>query len=112
MNAPATITLPERPPVIGDGQAIRLTCCVLGCRRTFRRDKNGTPWDEGAEVMCGKHWRMVSRDRRRRYSPAARLYKNKKGSLQGPMADRICKLLWAEFERFKKIATEAAVGIG
>lgn len=100
------------PPVVGDGQAVRLTCCVPFCRRTFRNDKNGTPWPEGHEVMCGKHWRMVGKDRRRRWSKLYRLYKNKRGTLQGDMADRIARLLNAEFDRFKKIATEAAAGIG
>ncbi len=101
----------ERPPVVGDGQAVRLTCCIPFCRRTFRNDKNGTPWPEGSEVICGKHWRLISRDRRRRYARLRRIFDGKKGKLPGPLADRIGRILWAEFERFKKIATEAAVGI-
>jgi hypothetical protein len=99
-------------PAEGNGRTMRLACCIPFCRRTFKNDKAGTPWPEGAQVMCGKHWRMVSRDRRRRYSRLHRLWKNKKGAVQGEIADRIVRLLNDEFERFKKIATEAAAGIG
>lgn len=99
------------PPIVGDGHSTRLACCIPFCRRTFRYDKNGTPWPEGHETMCGKHWRMIGKDRRRRWSKLYRLYKNKRGTLQGDMADRVARMLSAEFDRFKKIATEAAAGI-
>lgn len=104
---------PVVPAIAPPGGCPRLACCIPFCRRTFRNDKNGTPWPEGMETMCGKHWRLVSKDRRRRYSRLHRLWKNRRGTLQdATMADRIVKLLNDEFERFKKIATEAAAGIG
>lgn len=101
------------PAIATPGGCPRLACCIPFCRRTFRNDKKGTPWPEGMETMCGKHWRLVSKGRRRRYSRLFRLYKNRKGTLQdADMANRIVKLLNDEFERFKKIATEASAGIG
>lgn len=103
---------PVVPAVAPPGGCPRLACCIPFCRRAFRHDKAGTPWPEGMEVMCGKHWRMVSRERRRRYSKLHRLWKNRKGHLQGEAASRIVRLLNAEFERFKAIATETAGGIG
>lgn len=99
------------PPIAPEGGCPRLACCIPFCRRTFRQDKKGTPWAEGMEVVCGRHWRLVSRDRRRRYSKLLKLYRNKKGTLQGDTADRIVDILNAEFERLRKIMTEAAVGI-
>lgn len=100
------------PAVAPEGGCARLACCIPFCGRTFRRDKSGAPWTEGSQVMCGKHWRMISKARRARYTKLHRLWKNKKGHLQGDMADRIVRMLYAEFERFKVIATEAAGGIG
>lgn len=58
-------------PATADGVTVRLACCIPHCRRTFRSDKNETPWNRGAEVICGKHYRMaprvlIERDRRLR----------------------------------------------
>ncbi len=91
---------------------VRLGCLVPHCRRTFKKDKAGTPWEDGDEVMCGKHWRGISRDRRRRYTKLQRLYKNKRGTLQGKLAETLERILGKEWERLKKIAIEAAMGIG
>lgn len=103
---------PTAPVIAPEGGCIRLACCIPFCRRTFRNDKKETPWPAGSEVMCGKHWRLVSAARRRRYNRLRRLFENKKGKLQGPLAERIARLLWQEFEHFKTIATGSAAGIG
>lgn len=100
------------PAVAPEGGCERLACCVPFCGRTFRNDKKGTPYPEGSEVICGKHWRLLSRDRRRRYSRLLRLYKGRKGTLQGALAERICRLLNEEFDRMKAIAIERAGGVG
>jgi hypothetical protein len=33
----------------------RLSCCIPGCRRTFKREPSYT---DDTIVMCGRHWRM------------------------------------------------------
>lgn len=100
-----------RPPAIADGQCVRLSCCVPFCRRTFRNDKSGTPWPKFSETMCGKHWRLINVGRRRRYKKLERMLRNRKGVLQGALADRIVGLLWAEWGRMKAAAIERAAGI-
>lgn len=103
---------PTAPAIAPEGGCVRLACCVPFCRRTFRNDKNQTPWPEGSEVICGKHWRLIDRDRRRRYDKLKRLFKNKRGTLQGKLADYIHERLGREWERLKTVAIEAAAGIG
>lgn len=89
----------------------RLACVVPHCTRTFRHDKKGTPYPPGSEVICGKHWRLNDAGERRRYGKLRRLYKNKRGTLQGDMAARIVRLIDAEWERLKAKAIERAAGI-
>lgn len=103
-------------PAKGDGVSIRLACCVPHCRRTFRDGKNGTPWHRGAEVICGKHYRMapihlIQRDRRlRRLSRKAdKLAPNKQNEL---IYLRLVAWQWQCFERIKEAVTERAMGIG
>lgn len=40
----------------------RLHCCVPFCSRTTRPERGFTEW------VCGKHWPLVSRRRKRAYS--------------------------------------------
>lgn len=102
---------PAAPVVAPEGGCLRLACCVPFCRRTFKSDKAGTPWGEGSEVICGKHWRGIAAPRRRRYSLLKRRFKNRKGTLQGPLAERIERILENEWLKLKAIAIEAAAGI-
>ena len=44
----------------------RIPCCVLGCGRTAAADKH--PGCE--EIICGKHWRTVSKGLKRQYRTA------------------------------------------
>jgi hypothetical protein len=39
----------------------RISCCIPGCRRTFKRD---TP---DSIIMCGRHWRMGDEAMRNRH---------------------------------------------
>lgn len=41
----------------------RIGCCIPGCRRTFKREDR----DEGAVIMCGRHWRMGDDRMRKRH---------------------------------------------
>lgn len=103
-------------PAEGDGVTVRLACCIPHCRRTFRNDKSETPWAQGAEVMCGKHYRMapaalLARDRRLRklcrkvdrLAPTKENYRLNK---------RLVVWQWQCFARIKAAVTERAVGIG
>lgn len=108
----------QRPvyPAKGDGVTVRLACCIPHCRRTFRGEKKETPWYRGAEVICGKHYRMappllIERDRRlRRLSRKAdRLAPTKANDR---LYRRIVVWQWQCFARIKVAVTERAMGIG
>ena len=99
------------PIIAPEGGCARLACCVPFCRRTFKSDKAGTPWAEGSEVICGKHFRLINVGRRRRYSGLKRRYLTRKGTLQGPLGERLARILEEEWARLKVIAIEAAAGI-
>jgi len=48
----------------------RISCCISGCRRTFKRDG-----DEAGEIMCGRHWRMSDERLRRRHKQLRRRFR-------------------------------------
>lgn len=99
---------PVVPAIAPPGGCERLSCCIPFCRRTFRNDKKLTPWPEGMETMCGKHWRLGSVVFRRRHSRLMRLYK------RGPsdaIRFQIFIMLERLWDRIKKQATERAGGI-
>jgi hypothetical protein len=103
-------------PAVGDGLTTRLACCIPHCRRTFRNDKQLTPWSEGAEVICGKHYRMapadlLARDRRLRRlcRRADRLAPTKQNYR---LNRRLVVWQWQCFARIKAAVTERAMGIG
>lgn len=83
----------------------RLPCCVPFCRRSTART-------EFSEWLCGDHWRLVDRRRRRvygrymrqwrRYGPEARVHID--GRVFRAAADRI-------WRRLKREAIERAAGI-
>lgn len=105
------MTQPRPPVTAPEGGCARLSCCIPFCRRTARVDKAGTPWSPGSEVICGNHWRLINASRRRRYQKLKRMVENRKGKLQGVVADRIEALLLTEWARLKVCATERAAGI-
>jgi hypothetical protein len=97
-------------------RASRTRCLVPFCRVTTARSV-------GSEWICGKHWRAVPISLRRRMRRWHRRYhkefpgddahwKHAPGSrkrLMGVKLANICDKLW---ERAKRIAIEAATGIG
>ena len=100
-------------PAVGDGLTVRLACCIPHCRRTFRNDKNLTPWHSGSEVMCGKHWRSAEpmlRARHRKIWKLVRTIEQRHGKQRTWLcARRIGFRVW---EKIKVQATERAMGIG
>lgn len=108
---------PAKPswPAVGDGVTIRLACCIPHCRRTFRNDKKLTPWSQGMEVICGKHYRMapaflIERDRRlRRLSRKADKLRPSKANFR--LCRRIVVWQWQCFAKIKAVVTERAMGI-
>lgn len=101
------------PAIAPPGGCERLACCVPFCRRTFRNDKQGTPWPEDSRVICGKHWRLGSATVRRRYGRLKRLHSRGLVSKGGrPHRGRLDHLLHLCFERVVRQATERAGGIG
>jgi hypothetical protein len=89
----------------------RIHCVALGCRRTRK------PWGDGRETrwVCGTHWRLVSKVKKRRMSKALRKW-NKitchgAGGTETRLARRWCRIWWMTFEAACKEAIEASVGI-
>jgi hypothetical protein len=46
----------------------RISCCIPGCRRTFKAEDCGD-----GDVMCGKHWRMGDQRLRDRVTRLGRI---------------------------------------
>lgn len=104
-----------RYPAEGDGEAIRIACCIPFCGRSFRNDRKNTPWPKGSRVVCGKHWRMARPLLRKRYAKVKRLLTRGLVSKQHGKRPYRCNIEWVlhrAFERIVKQATEAAGGIG
>lgn len=102
-------------PVEGDGETIRLSCCIPHCRRTFRFDKNYKPWPKGDTVMCGAHWRTApahlrARDKmlRRTLRRVDRLMDAKQRYKLGRIVVRWINQNW---ERARVAIVERAMGI-
>lgn len=104
-----------RPPVVGDGECVRLSCCIPFCGRTFRNDKKGTPWSEGQVVMCGKHWRMAPSDMRARDRQLRRLLRRVERLLPGGKRRRMWTVVarWHDqnWHHARQVITERAAGI-
>lgn len=75
----------------------RLACCVPFCKRTTARA-------EFLEWICGDHWRLVPLAERKVYGRHVKQWRRYHHADDGAAADRI-------WERLKRIATEAALGI-
>lgn len=94
----------------------RIQCCVPFCKRTARA--KGFP---GEEIICGKHWMMVSKPTRRFQKRALRKAVAFMETYPDPAdvppalqdyAIRLIKISLKAWERVKKEAIEAAGGIG
>lgn len=103
-------------PVEGDGECVRLSCCVPFCRRTFRNDKKGTPWPKGSTIMCGKHWRTGPADLRRRDKELRRLLRKIERLMDVKKARRLWRIVarWHDqnWHQCRRAIVERAVGIG
>lgn len=75
----------------------RLGCCVPFCRRTTKR----TEWDEW---LCGDHWRMIPKDKRRVYGRIVRRWRRYHKKSDVPRG-------WRIWNRLKSIAIERAAGV-
>lgn len=93
---------------MSDVGPIRLACCVPFCRRTFKNGKLGAPWEDGVEIICGKHWRLGSAILRRRHSRLQRLHTR---GIRGVAREKVEYLRWLCFQRIKRQAIERAAGI-
>lgn len=82
----------------------RLQCCVPFCRRTRGR-RNGDPAGGVREWICGDHWRLIDKARRRVWGRIRGRWRR-----FGPpaAADDMADRLWASL---KRQATERALGI-
>jgi hypothetical protein len=79
----------------------RLACCVPHCRHTLKRTEKHTVF---SEWICGDHWRMVPKIKRKAYGRRVRQWRRFKREGDVDACDR----LW---RRLKSIATERAVGL-
>lgn len=114
MKRPAS--KPTAPAIAPVGGCERLACCIPHCRRTFKQDRAGTPWPEGMEVMCGKHFRMASDDLRARRRKVRKLWRKAMALAEGtPHREQMLSVLarWdADLWQLGKIqVTEKAAGI-
>jgi hypothetical protein len=82
----------------------RITCVVPFCRRT-RGDRKGDPITPDMEWICGDHWRLVERNRRRAYGRHRRRWR--RFSPEGA-EDRATWRLWSWL---KRRAIERAAGL-
>lgn len=110
------MTKPAWPVVAPEGGCERLACCIPFCRRTFRNDKKGTPWQAGMEVMCSKHYQTAPLDLRQRDRQLRRLLRKAERLLNGRkrhvLGRRIVTWQWECFAKIKLAVTERAAGIG
>lgn len=102
-------------PAEGDGVTVRLSCCIPHCRRTFRNDKNGTPWPKGSIIMCGKHWRTAPAELRQRDRKLRRLLRKVERLVDVKKGRRLWRVVarWhnQNWHRARQIITERAAGI-
>lgn len=84
----------------------RLSCCITGCRRTFKRGPDDT--DETI-IMCGRHWRMGDERMRKRHKQLrkrcrwfARKWSRRQNAIE--RAPRV----WAKFHRTWERACDAS----
>lgn len=65
----------------------RIPCAVPFCRRTAARDKH----PNATEIICGKHWRLARKRRRRLFTLACRRWEREQSHKNGAR----CRRLWA-----------------
>ena len=67
--------------------ADRISCCITGCRRTFKRSPDDPP---ETRSICGRHWRMGPKPVRERYTKLLRLYRKRETA----SIARLIELTW------------------
>jgi len=83
----------------------RVPCCVPFCGRTAP-DRG-----DGAEILCGKHWRLVRRTLRRRHAWAVRRWGAALARGDIAAADRAGRLEDVIWRAIKRQAIEISAGI-
>lgn len=81
----------------------RTSCAVPGCRRTTKQDSNEWP----AEWVCGKHWPLVSRRLKKKYSTVRRIAR--KRIAKNPMISTYWKMKPGSPERIRAVRMYAAL---
>lgn len=77
---------------------MRVTCLVLGCRRTHASEGQGWEW------VCGVHWPAVDRRLRARYARAKRRWRRSRST----EARARCLTIWSHC---REQAIRRALGI-
>lgn len=88
------------------GKPIRVRCLVPHCGHT-RGDRRGDQLRPGAEWICGEHWRRVPRRLKLIRSRLTR----RRARLGGTMTDVMRGIEHRSWERCKRAAIEAGVGL-
>lgn len=88
------------------GGPIRVRCLVPHCDRT-RGDRKGDQLHPGAEWICGEHWRRVPR----RLKLIRSRLRRRRARLGGKMTDVMRGIESRSWERCKRAAIEAGVGL-
>ena len=91
----------------------RIPCCIIGCRRTAPKDR----FPDATEIICGKCYRLTPRYLRRRLRRIQKLMLRRgvtgiQGTKPGSVERRLVCLEWEIWDRIKRKAQDAKVGIG
>lgn len=90
---------------------VRLSCVVPFCRHTVGQRKGQPPIVEGAEWVCGQHWRHVSRHTKRRLARLRRLKERARQLGRQSVFEHLVRQGALVWEDAKRQAIEAAAGI-
>jgi len=82
----------------------RLPCLVPFCRRTAKRQPSDT--DE-TEIICGKHYRLADKHRRRLATKIRRRYERATDAYRKRF---LADLWWRNWEKIKAQVIERAMG--
>lgn len=91
---------------------VRLRCMVPFCSHTRGRRKGdrgelveGSPW------LCGAHWRLVPRERKRRWDKLGKLWDKAVAKNRPKAVKRLRRIYWQVWDGMVAIAIEISAGI-
>lgn len=89
----------------------RLACLVPFCRCTRGQRKGERPIKAGEQWICGKHWRLVPVEMKRRRRELLRRWRKVTIGNRGKAEYLARVAYWRQWEAIKVMAIEVAAGI-